>query len=106
MATRDRSPRYRGRTSELKRLHDAIDEAASGRLTGVIVEGEAGIGKSRLLSEAFELAQGRGYQILSARAEELERASVRRAGRRLRMLGVLIGSAPRSHRSSAGTPGR
>lgn len=44
-----------------------------GRLTSVIVEGEAGIGKSRLLSEGLVAARDRGFQIASGRAEELER---------------------------------
>lgn len=54
-------------------LGGAMEEAASGRLTGVIVEGEAGIGKSRLLSEALAAARDRGHQVASGRAEELER---------------------------------
>ncbi len=73
MVTRDPGPRYRGRDAEIRVLGGAMEEAASGRLTGVIVEGEAGIGKSRLLSEALAAARDRGYQSASGRAEELER---------------------------------
>ena len=73
MATRDERPSYCGRASELKLLEDTIARAESGRLTSVIVEGEPGIGKSRLLSEARALARARGCQTLFGRAEELER---------------------------------
>jgi hypothetical protein len=45
---------------------------ALGRLTGVIIEGEAGIGKSRLMSEGLVAARDRGFQIAAGRAEELE----------------------------------
>jgi DNA-binding NarL/FixJ family response regulator len=54
-------------------LGGALDDAALGRLTSVIIEGEAGIGKSRLLSEGLITARDRGFQIASGRAEELER---------------------------------
>ena len=73
MATRDKRPSYRGRASELKLLEDSIAGAESGRLTSVIVEGEPGIGKSRLLSEARVLAEARGCQTMFGRAEELDR---------------------------------
>lgn len=43
-------------------------------MTVVLVEGEAGIGKSRLLAEALDRAGSRGWQIAAARAEELERS--------------------------------
>ncbi len=56
----------------MRLLVGAIDEATSGRLKSVLVEGEAGIGKSRLLSEALHLAGDRGYQVASGRAGELE----------------------------------
>lgn len=69
----DERLRYRGRVGELKLLEDAIAGAESGRLAGVIVEGEPGIGKSRFLSEARILAQARGCQTRFGRAEELER---------------------------------
>jgi DNA-binding CsgD family transcriptional regulator len=39
----------------------------------VVIEGEAGIGKTRLLAETLEQARARGLQIAAGRAEELER---------------------------------
>jgi len=39
----------------------------------VLVEGEAGIGKTRLLAQVLEDARGRGMQVAVGQAEELER---------------------------------
>lgn len=72
MVTRE-APRYRGREPEMHLLDDVLEEAASGRLAAVLVEGEAGIGKTRLLSEGFTAARGRDFQVASGRAQELER---------------------------------
>ncbi len=56
-----------GREGELDRVLDALSSAVpDGRV--VIVEGEAGIGKTRLLEAAGEVAAARGSQILTARA--------------------------------------
>ena len=49
----------------------------------VLVEGEAGIGKTRLLAKALEDARGRGMHVAAGRAEELERT---------RPFGVLAGA--------------
>ena len=38
----------------------------------MLIEGEAGIGKTRLLAEALADARGRGMQVAEGRAEELE----------------------------------
>jgi hypothetical protein len=46
---------------------------ASGHLATVLVEGEAGIGKIRLLAEALDDARGRGLEVVTGRAQELER---------------------------------
>ena len=39
----------------------------------MLVEGEAGIGKTRLLAEVLADARGRGILVAEGRAEELER---------------------------------
>jgi len=39
----------------------------------VLVEGEAGIGKTRLLAETLEQARARSLRVAAGRAEELER---------------------------------
>ena len=73
MATLAPTPRLRGREVELRALGDAFDRVASGHLTTVIVEGEAGVGKSRLLADGYEDARSRGLQVVGGRAQELER---------------------------------
>ena len=62
-----------GRDDELGEIAGALDEVASGRSTVLLVEGEAGIGKSRLLLDALDRARARDLRIVSARGEELER---------------------------------
>ena len=73
MATLAPSPRLRGREVELEALGDAFDQVALGHPAIVLVEGEAGIGKTRLLAEALDDARARGLEIVSGRAQELER---------------------------------
>ena len=73
MATLTPSPRLRGREQELQALGDAFDQVASGHPAVVIVEGEAGIGKTRLLAEALDGARSRGLQVAAGRALERER---------------------------------
>ena len=63
-----------GRDPERRALGEAVGRAAGGRLAVVLVEGEAGIGKTRMLAEALDEARSRGLQIVAGRAEELERA--------------------------------
>jgi DNA-binding CsgD family transcriptional regulator len=60
----------RGR--ELDELDAQIELAAAGQGRLVVVEGPAGIGKSRLLAEARRRAEG-SMRVLSARGSELER---------------------------------
>ena len=62
-----------GRDGEHRALGEALGRAAGGRLAVVLVEGEAGIGKTRLLAGALEDARSRGMQVVVGRAEELER---------------------------------
>jgi DNA-binding CsgD family transcriptional regulator/tetratricopeptide (TPR) repeat protein len=73
MATLAPSPRLRGREVELEALGATLDRAASGRLAIAIVDGEAGIGKTRLLAQALQDARGRGFRDAAGRAHELER---------------------------------
>jgi DNA-binding CsgD family transcriptional regulator/tetratricopeptide (TPR) repeat protein len=65
--------RIRGRAAEISVLGEALDRVGSGRHTVVLLEGEAGIGKTRLLDAALENARGRGIQVLAGCAGELER---------------------------------
>jgi DNA-binding CsgD family transcriptional regulator/tetratricopeptide (TPR) repeat protein len=66
-------PAFQGRDAQLEALRDAMARAAAGHLTIVIVEGEAGIGKSRLLAAALDVARGRDLHVMTGRSEELER---------------------------------
>ncbi|ADB50840.1 transcriptional regulator, LuxR family [Conexibacter woesei DSM 14684] len=61
------------RGEELRRIGAALGAAALGSGTLVVVEGPAGIGKSRLLAEACALAEQDGFQLLRARGGALER---------------------------------
>ena len=47
----------RGREAEIAVLGDALELAQSGRRAVVLIEGEAGIGKTRLLDAALEDAR-------------------------------------------------
>jgi predicted negative regulator of RcsB-dependent stress response len=58
-------------TAALRRMVDDLDTGASGC---VLVEGPAGIGKTRLLGEAVRLAKAAGVTVLSARGSQLERS--------------------------------
>lgn len=67
-------PGLRGRETETGVLREALDRVAGGGQAIVLVEGEAGIGKTRLLEEALADAAARGMQVLTGRADELEQA--------------------------------
>ena len=70
-AAGDRSVRLLGRTSELATLEQAAREALDGSCALLLIEGEAGVGKTRLLDElATTLA---GVRIGRASCSELER---------------------------------
>src|SRR5215472_8017043 len=61
-----------GREIEIQALAETLDRVAAGGAAIVLVEGEAGIGKTRLLTEVLEDAADRGMQVATGRAEELE----------------------------------
>ncbi|HEX5559390.1 MAG TPA: AAA family ATPase [Gaiellales bacterium] len=60
------------RDAEIATLAVALEDARAGEGRLVVVEGAAGIGKSRLLAEVRRLATDDGMQVLSARAGEHE----------------------------------
>ncbi len=68
-----RSGRLLERERELDTLTATIGAAADGMAGLLLVQGPAGIGKSRLLAEARTLAEERGLCVRSARGGELER---------------------------------
>ncbi|MGZ4805020.1 MAG: helix-turn-helix transcriptional regulator [Ilumatobacteraceae bacterium] len=61
-----------GRSLELELLGAAIAQARDGSTTLVAIEGEAGVGKTTLVSAALERAQAVGFRALLGRCDELE----------------------------------
>jgi DNA-binding CsgD family transcriptional regulator len=61
------------RDQELGSIADLLDRLAEGRPRTVLIEGPAGIGKTRLLGELKGGASERGLRVLNARGSELER---------------------------------
>jgi tetratricopeptide (TPR) repeat protein len=62
------------RDAELAQLRQALARLAAGQPTRVLIEGPAGIGKTRLLDELGTQAGERGVRVLLARASPLERS--------------------------------
>ena len=65
------SPTFVGRTEELARLAAAADRAAAGAPTAVVVGGEAGVGKTRLVGELVASAREAGATVLVGGCVEL-----------------------------------
>jgi DNA-binding CsgD family transcriptional regulator len=63
----------RGRARELSELDQVVAGATGGEGSVAVIEGPAGIGKSRLLESAAELGVRRGLTVASGRADELDR---------------------------------
>ena len=71
---RTREALFLERDDELASLDALIEDAAAGHEARIaVVEGRAGIGKSRLIAAARERAAAAGLRTLSARGTELER---------------------------------
>src|SRR4051812_29764074 len=73
MATRRREMDLVEREREVAEVEALVDEALEGDGRALVVEGPAGIGKSRLLAEARRRAAEHGALVLAARGTELER---------------------------------
>lgn len=54
------------REAQLARLHQAVEAARRGHGVAMLVSGEAGIGKTRLLAEARRLAEDAGLAVSRA----------------------------------------
>jgi DNA-binding CsgD family transcriptional regulator/tetratricopeptide (TPR) repeat protein len=65
------SPVLVGRRAERAELSDALERAAAGAAQFVLVAGEAGVGKSRLVSELAADAQAAGIRVLSGQCVQL-----------------------------------
>jgi DNA-binding CsgD family transcriptional regulator len=64
MAIRVSSPIFIGRTEELLRLNANLQLAVRGRSNTTLIAGEAGVGKTRLVSELTSLARATGSLVL------------------------------------------
>jgi DNA-binding CsgD family transcriptional regulator len=71
MTTTLASPTFVGRTEELARLAAAGDRAAGGTPTAVLIGGEAGVGKTRLVGEVVAGARAAGATVLAGGCVEL-----------------------------------
>src|SRR5271169_4266295 len=71
MVLRASAGRMVGRDDELGRLLTLLDDAEASRSVAALVSGDAGVGKSRLVSEVTRLAEGRGFTVLSGQCAEL-----------------------------------
>lgn len=61
-----------GRDDEVERLRTFLDAPALEGPRALVLEGEAGIGKSTIWQEGVELARKRGFRVLSIRPAEAE----------------------------------
>ena len=59
-----------GRQAEQDAIRQELASAATGRLAGLAVEGEPGIGKTRLLLAAAEMASAAGFTTIAVTADE------------------------------------
>ena len=64
MSTRVVSPTLAGRLVELDRLRAARDRASAGEPSTVLISGEAGVGKTRLVTEATSMARAEGFGVI------------------------------------------
>ena len=62
-----------GRAAELEAIDRALGELCDGRTAPLVIQGEPGIGKTRLLAELAKRADARGCTVLGGSASELER---------------------------------
>jgi len=76
MAVRVSSPVLIGRSSEFERLRAALAVAREGRTSAVLIAGEAGVGKTRLVTELADEAQAVGTVVLMGGCIDLGEGSM------------------------------
>lgn len=79
-----------GRARELERLRRYVDSVADGATAALLIEGEAGIGKTRLLMSLIETPRASGLAVFHGEAHPLERT--RPFGALVEALDLLSGS--------------
>ena len=86
-----------GRASELTAIEQVLREAPT-RLSALTIEGEPGIGKTRLLLAAAEMAGKAGFTVVAVTADEEIRGPF--------LLAQSLFASPALREAVAGTPGR
>ncbi len=71
MSARISSPVFVGRGEELRRLQTVLDGATAGTVGTVLIGGEAGVGKTRLLAEFSAHATSTGFRVLEGGCVDL-----------------------------------
>jgi len=71
MSARPASPIFVGRAEQLSLLGESLEEARQGSPAAALVGGEAGVGKSRLISELADRARADGIMVLIGGCPEL-----------------------------------
>ena len=67
--------RFVGRAAEIAVLREALHSTATGQMEVVAIEGEAGVGKSRLLHEFIHSSETRGWLILESNSVSYGKAT-------------------------------
>jgi DNA-binding CsgD family transcriptional regulator/tetratricopeptide (TPR) repeat protein len=98
MAIRFSSPTFVGRAAELGLLDEARRRAAAGRSAVVVVGGEAGVGKTRLVDELIRRCQAEGVRVLVGGCIELGEEGVPFAPVVAALQGMLRGMDPEAAR--------
>jgi DNA-binding CsgD family transcriptional regulator len=86
------------RDGEVAQLADAVDRAGDGDARAVVIEGDAGLGKTALLDVAAELSGERKFSVFRARGGSLERMLGWGVARQLFEV-LVVRAAPTSRRS-------
>ena len=71
--TQAQQKRFIGRRQELEAVDATLDSLRGGRARWLVVSGEPGIGKTRLLGQLAERAAARRHSVFVGRGAELER---------------------------------
>ncbi|MEB3336857.1 MAG: adenylate/guanylate cyclase domain-containing protein [Leptolyngbyaceae bacterium] len=90
-----------GRLAEQALLHQKLQALQAGTSSNVVIEGEPGIGKSRLIEELRSHAQGQGITVLSGASDAIAKSTPYHAWRSLfsQLLGLQPFTDPEAQRT-------
>ena len=106
MAAVDEGQALLERDAVLARIDQRVSDAIAGDGSLLVLEGPAGIGKTRLVMAAGRRGRELGLQVLSARGSELERDFAYGVVRQLFEAPVVAASPPERAELLAGAAGR